>query len=122
VSGVAAPGLGTVRVAVAGKGGSGKTTIAGTLARLLADRGRRVLAVDGDTNPNLAQTLGVAPDRAPELAALPNDLLERVDDGQGGVRSVLRVPVHEVLARYGQDIHPNIRLLVMGRVDHAGAG
>jgi CO dehydrogenase maturation factor len=111
-----------LRLAIAGKGGSGKTTIAGTLARLLASRGRRVLAVDGDTNPNLAQTLGLATQDAPELTALPNDLLERVDDGAGGVRSVLRLPVQEVLARYGRDIHENIRLLVMGRVDHAGAG
>lgn len=110
-----------LRVAIAGKGGSGKTTIAGTLARLLAARGRPVLAVDGDTNPNLAQTLGLAPDATPELTALPGDLLKRVED-EGGARTVLAVPAQEVLARYGRDIDLNVRLLVMGRVDHAGAG
>lgn len=112
---------GALRVAVAGKGGSGKTTIAGTLARLLAGRGRDVLAVDGDTNPNLAQTLGLPPEDAPELTALPNDLLKRVED-ESGARTVLTVPAQEVLSRYGRDIDLNIRLLVMGRVDHAGAG
>lgn len=112
----------SLRVAIAGKGGSGKTTIAGTLARLLSARGRRVLAVDGDTNPNLAQTLGLASDPAQELTALPGDLLKRVEDAEGGARTVLSLPVQEVLSRYGRDIDLNIRLLVMGRVDHAGAG
>lgn len=113
---------GALRVAIAGKGGSGKTTIAGTLARLLAERGRRVLAVDGDTNPNLAQTLGLGGESPRELTALPGDLLKRVEDASGGARTVLAVPVQEVISRYGQDIDLNIRLLVMGRVDHAGAG
>lgn len=113
---------GGLRVAIAGKGGSGKTTIAGTLARLLAARGRRVLAVDGDTNPNLAQTLGLEPEPAGELTALPGNLLERVEDADGGARTVLAVPVQDVISRYGRDIDLNIRLLVMGRVDHAGAG
>jgi CO dehydrogenase maturation factor len=116
------PRNGGLRVAIAGKGGSGKTTIAGTLARLLAARGRRVLAVDGDTNPNLAQTLGLAPEGVPELAALPGDLLRRVEEPDGTARTVLAMPVQEVLSRYGRDIDLNIRLLVMGRVDHAGAG
>ena len=47
-----------MKIAIAGKGGSGKTTIAGTLARALArssDRG--VLAIDADSNPNLGVTL-----------------------------------------------------------------
>lgn len=110
-----------LRIAVAGKGGSGKTTIAGTLARLLAARSRSVVAVDGDTNPNLAQTLGLPAEAMPGLTALPNDLLKRVED-EAGVRTVLAVPAQEVLARYGRDIDLNIRLLVMGRVDHAGAG
>jgi CO dehydrogenase maturation factor len=119
--GPATAGL-ALRVAIAGKGGSGKTTIAGTLSRLLAARGRRVLAVDGDTNPNLAQTLGLPRDEAAGPMALPGDLLQRIEDPDGTTRSVLAVPVQEVLSRYGRDIDLNIRLLVMGRVDHAGAG
>ncbi|MBW3555071.1 MAG: AAA family ATPase [Gemmatimonadetes bacterium] len=112
---------GALRLAIAGKGGSGKTTIAGTLARLLAARDRTVLAVDGDTNPNLGQALGLPTEGASEIAALPGDLLKRVED-EAGARTVLTVPAQEVLARYGRDIDLNIRLLVMGRVDHAGAG
>ncbi|MEX0658190.1 MAG: hypothetical protein WD080_03570 [Egibacteraceae bacterium] len=50
-----------VRVAVVGKGGTGKSLVSGTLARLLARRGRPVLAVDFDTNPGLAYSLGIPP-------------------------------------------------------------
>ena len=49
-----------IRVAVVGKGGTGKSVIAGTLARLLARRGRSVLACDLDGNPGLAYSLGVS--------------------------------------------------------------
>nr|MDQ6928786.1 AAA family ATPase [Actinomycetota bacterium] len=52
-----------MKLAMVGKGGVGKTSISGTLARLLARRGRRVLAIDGDPNPNLALTLGVPPEQ-----------------------------------------------------------
>ena len=56
-----------MRVAFIGKGGAGKSLIAGTVARLLARRGDRVLALDIDTMPGLALTLGmpVAQQRLP---------------------------------------------------------
>ena len=56
-----------MKVAFAGKGGAGKTMIAGTIARLLARRGRRVLAIDDDPSPNLALTLGIAPEAQASL-------------------------------------------------------
>src|SRR5262245_66425968 len=46
----------TMKIAIVGKGGSGKTTVAGTLARVFADEGHKILAIDGDPNPNLALT------------------------------------------------------------------
>jgi CO dehydrogenase nickel-insertion accessory protein CooC1 len=51
-----------VKLAIAGKGGSGKTTVAGTMARLAAGRGVDVLAIDADLNPNLALVLGMRPE------------------------------------------------------------
>ena len=58
-------GLAGVRLAVVGKGGSGKSFVAGTLARVLARRGHQVLALDSDPMPGLALSLGVnAGDRA----------------------------------------------------------
>jgi len=53
-----------MKIATVGKGGSGKTTITGTLARILADENTKILAVDGDPNPNLALTLGISRDDA----------------------------------------------------------
>lgn len=113
-----------MRVAIAGKGGSGKTTISGTMARLLGRRGRPVLAVDGDTSPNLAQVLGLAPDAAAEIAALPTDLLVRREDPGCPSKVVVELahPVGEVLERYGGAAPDGVRLLIMGRIDHAGAG
>src|ERR1035437_4319625 len=67
-----------MRIAISGKGGSGKTTLAGTLARVLAQRGLDVLAIDGDPNPTLGQTLGIPYDEVDALPTLPADLLETV--------------------------------------------
>jgi len=50
-----------MKLAVAGKGGVGKTTVAALLARAAASRGYRVVAVDADPHPTLAQTLGITP-------------------------------------------------------------
>ena len=49
-----------MKLATVGKGGSGKTTVAGTLARIFAEEGTPILAIDGDPNPNLALTLGMS--------------------------------------------------------------
>ena len=111
-----------MRVAVAGKGGSGKTTISGTLARLLAQSGRQVIAVDADTNPNLATTLGLQSDRARDIVALPRTLLKREQQPDGSMTSTfLRDPL-EVLDEYGALAPDGVRLIVMGAVGHGGAG
>lgn len=111
-----------MRIAIAGKGGSGKTTIAGTMARLLGRRGLPVVAIDGDTNPNLAQSLGVMAGTSEELVALPGDLLVRREDPNADPASELAVPVEEVLDRYGMPAPDGVRLLIMGKVEHAGRG
>ena len=87
------PGERPLRVVVVGKGGSGKSVIAGTMARLLARRGRPVLALDTDTMPGLALSLGVeAPDPPPLVHAV--DKAEhgcwRLKKGVGPVRAVQR--------------------------------
>jgi CO dehydrogenase maturation factor len=48
-----------VKLAISGKGGVGKSTVAGTLARLYAADGQRVLAVDADPDANLASAIGL---------------------------------------------------------------
>ena len=111
-----------MRSAIAGKGGTGKTTIAGTLARVLARAGRRVIAVDADSNPNLAAVLGVPPERTREIVALPRSLLERRTDESGATRTVFAADPEQVLHEYGVVGPDGVRLVVMGRVGHGGAG
>ena len=111
-----------MRIAIAGKGGSGKTTIAGTLARILARDGREVIAVDADTNPNLAATLGIPTARAQEIAGLPRTLLERQTQPDGTVKTVFAEDAEVVLDEYGAAGPDGVRLIVMGKVGHGGAG
>lgn len=111
-----------MRIAIAGKGGSGKTTIAGTLARILARDGRSVLAVDADTNPNLAATLGIRPERAQDIIGLPRTLVERQTRPDGSTQFVFAQDPEVVLRAYGATGPDGVRLLIMGKVEHGGAG
>jgi len=110
-----------MKVAVAGKGGSGKTTIAGTLARVLADRGQRVVAIDDDSNPNLALTVG-AGSAVADVPALPRDLLEERADAEGTRRLELSVPAEDFIDRFGVAVRDNLTLLIMGQPHHGGSG
>ncbi len=110
-----------MKVAVAGKGGSGKTTISATLARLLARRGHPVMAVDGDPNPNLAVALGMDPGRLEEIVRVPKDVMEMKEEGDVR-RLVMARPIEEVTAEYAMPAPDGVDLMVMTGVDHAGAG
>lgn len=111
-----------MRIAVAGKGGSGKTTLAATLARVLARRGRHVLALDGDSNPNLASSLGLPRAAADQVPPVPREVLRETMGDDGVPVRTLALPAEEVVARYGVSAPDGVTLLVMGRVGHAGTG
>ena len=64
-----------MKIAVSGKGGVGKTTLSGVLARLLASEGRKVIAIDADPDSNLASAIGL-PRTAPETFAHCGDDLD----------------------------------------------
>ena len=51
-----------LKIAVAGKGGVGKTTVSAVLAKLFSEDGLDVLAVDADPDANLCAAFGVSPD------------------------------------------------------------
>ena len=106
-----------MKLAVAGKGGSGKTSVSGTLARVLARRGLRVLAIDGDSNPNLALTLGVPADQWGSLPTLPRDLARR---GENGIE--LTKSVDEVRASHSLTGPDGTTLLVMAHPGPEEAG
>src|SRR5215211_7036434 len=108
-----------MKLAVAGKGGSGKTSISGTMARLLARQGHRVLAIDGDSNPNLSLTLGIPAERTSEVPTLPRDLLRRTE---GGVE--LTKTIEEVRSSHSLEGPDGVTLLVMAhpQPEEAGTG
>lgn len=106
-----------MRLAVAGKGGAGKTTISSTLARLAARSGTRVVAIDADANPNLATALGLPPAVAERLGAVPTSLVSRRQGGAG-----LTEPIDDVLNRYALVAPDGVRLLGMGAPAHADEG
>ena len=106
-----------MRVALAGKGGAGKTTISATMARLAARAGRDVVALDADANPNLAPALGLPAELAASLRAVPAALVSRRPGGPG-----LTVPVEEVVEQYALRGPDGVRLLGMGSPEHADEG
>lgn len=106
-----------MKLAVAGKGGSGKTSISGTMARLLARSGRNVLAIDGDSNPNLALTLGIPPTATEQIPTLTRDLLERTPEG-----ARLTKPLEQICDTHSLRGPDGVTLLVMAHPQHAGAG
>jgi CO dehydrogenase maturation factor len=111
-----------MRIAVAGKGGAGKTTIAATLARLLARRGFRVSALDDDPNPNLAVALGLPADQAAALGRLPEEALEERSDARGEREIHLARPFDEVVRDYGVRGPDGVGLLRMTGLLGAGTG
>ncbi len=111
-----------VKVAIAGKGGTGKTTIVGTVARELARQGRRVTAIDADPNPTLAMTIGIDADLADEAPVLPTGLLEQVVGPDGNATLRLTMDVGTILGRVALTGPDGIQLVVAGRVEHAARG
>lgn len=106
-----------MRLALAGKGGAGKTTLSATLARLAAQAGTSVLAIDADANPNLATALGIPPADTAAARSLPHTLVSRRIGGSG-----LTEPVDDVLDAYAVTGPDGVRLIGMGAPEHADEG
>jgi len=115
-----------LKIAITGKGGVGKTTLAGLLARLYAAEGRSVLAVDADPDANLASALGISPEvasRALPLAEQSDLIEERTGSrpGSPGGMFSLNPKVDDIPDAYSIK-HEGVRLLVVGKSKEAGSG
>ncbi len=106
-----------MRIAVAGKGGAGKTTFSATAARLLARAGHRVVAVDGDSNPNLHAAIGASTDPAEMTRSLPSSLVSRRFDGPA-----LTEKLPDVLAEFATAAPDGVHILRMGVPEHPDEG
>lgn len=107
-----------MKIAIAGKGGVGKTSLAGTLARHIARDGHRVFAFDNDLNPNLSLTLGIPAERLVDLPTLPRDVITRFPDKT----AEWKIHPHEVYSTYGLQAPDAITLVVAGEPKKALTG
>ncbi len=103
-----------MKIAVAGKGGAGKTTISGTLARALARSGQQVVAVDADVNPMLGISLGLGMDATEQLWAVRQDFHRGQCAQQSSVESLVE--------RFGAQAPDGVRVVVVSRVDAPDEG
>lgn len=106
-----------MRVALAGKGGAGKTTISATLSRVLARTGRPVVGIDADSNPNLALALGIDRERAADVGGLPKSLVSRRLGGPA-----LTETVEDALEQHAALAPDGVRVVLMGMPQHADEG
>ncbi|MFQ5909929.1 MAG: AAA family ATPase [Thermoplasmata archaeon] len=116
------------RIGIAGKGGVGKSTLAGTLARLLARRGKKVLAVDIDPSPSLASAVGVPENERKNLVPL-SQMLDLIEERTGvrpgssyGQMFRLNPKVDDLVEEYGIIAKDGVRLIVLGTIDVGGSG
>jgi CO dehydrogenase maturation factor len=115
-----------MKLAITGKGGVGKTTLAALLAQGYADAGRKVLAADADPAPCLAGALGFPPElraRLRPIVEMDELIYERTGAKPGTVGGffTLNPRVEDIPERFSL-LHRGVRLLEMGAVDIGGSG
>lgn len=113
-----------MKVAITGKGGVGKTTLASTLARLYAEEGRTVLAADVDPDANLGLALGLTQEEVDAIVPISKMrtlVEERTGANEANKFFKLNPYVSDIPEKYARDIN-GVKLLVMGTVDVGGSG
>ncbi|MDP9070020.1 MAG: hypothetical protein M3N68_01780 [Actinomycetota bacterium] len=103
-----------MRVAFVGKGGAGKSALAGTFARALARMGEPVLAIDSDPMPGLAFSLGLG---LTDAAIPPDAVVERAANEEGPrYRLQPGLTAIEAIERYGVRAPDGVRFLQFGNL------
>jgi len=113
-----------MKIAISGKGGAGKTTISALLCRAIEAQGREVIAVDADSNPNLACALGL-PDaeRITPLSEMRDLIREKTGSEKGGYGAWFKMnpDVSDIPERF-RHVSGKVQLLVMGAITRGDSG
>lgn len=115
-----------MKVAISGKGGVGKTTLAGVMARILASQGYKVLSIDADPDSNLASAIGIEPAKLKEiqpLAQMKEMIEERTGAKRGAYGSFFKMnpKVDDIPDKFSV-AKDGIKLLVLGTIPQGGGG
>ncbi|MEK6732120.1 MAG: P-loop NTPase [Candidatus Omnitrophota bacterium] len=109
-----------MKIAVSGKGGVGKTSVAAGLVLLFKNKGKKVIAIDADPDANLAATLGfLTSERPAPISELKKIILERT--GEVGSFFKLNPKVDDIPDKFSAK-RGNITLIEMGTVKKGGSG
>lgn len=115
-----------MKIAISGKGGVGKTTIAGTLARLMADLDQKVLAIDADPDANLASAIGFTMkevENVTPLAQMTKEIESRTGAKKGTFGGIFKLnpQVDDIPEKFSL-LKKNIKLLILGTIPEGGGG
>jgi len=115
-----------MKIAISGKGGVGKTTLAGVMARMLADQGRKVLAIDADPDSNLASAIGLPKEDLAKLepiASMTSMIEERTGSKKGTFGGMFKLNPKVDDLRDGMGVvYKGVKLLLLGSIPQGGGG
>ncbi len=115
-----------MKLAVSGKGGVGKTTLAGVMARVIAENGHNVLAIDADPDANLASAIGIREQELGQVRPLAQ-MRELIEERTGAARGAygayfkLNPRVDDLPDRFSV-AKGRIRLMLLGTIAQGGGG
>ncbi|MCX7990713.1 MAG: carbon monoxide dehydrogenase accessory protein CooC [Proteobacteria bacterium] len=115
-----------MKIAISGKGGVGKTTLAGALARYIADLKYKVLAIDADPDANLASAIGISKELLKGVKPI-SEMKELISERTGaksgsfGGMFILNPKVDDLPEKFSIE-YKGVKMMLLGVVESAGTG